>query len=180
MWVDFFVLRLVPTLLCVCAFYFLSGLRNSFAAFVTFSAFILLFTFVQSCSCACIAFLCGNSTANATLAQSIAILIQSLWAGYLININRLPAGTRWIRFLSAQYYAFGGILASEMRGGPYKFNADFNGERVVVLVSGETYLDVIGVKFKHADRNLFALLFYLSGAMICGIVAIAFRYRRRL
>lgn len=179
-WVDFFVLRLVPTLLCVCAFYFLSGLRNSFAAFVTFSAFILLFTFVQSCSCACIAFLCGNSTANATLAQSIAILIQSLWAGYLININRLPAGTRWIRFLSAQYYAFGGILASEMRGGPYKFNADFNGERVVVLVSGETYLDVIGVKFKHADRNLFALLFYLSGAMICGIVAIAFRYRRRL
>jgi len=67
-----------------------------------------------------------------------------------------------------------------MRGGPYKFNADFNGERVVVLVSGETYLDVIGVKFKHADRNLFALLFYLSGAMICGIVAIAFRYRRRL
>ena len=178
-WVDFFVLRLIPTLICVCAFYFLSGLRNSFAAFVTFSAFILLFTFVQSCSCACIAFFCGNSTANATLAQSIVILIQALWAGYLINIKRLPFGSRWIRFLSAQYYAFGGILANEMRGGPYKFNADFNGEQVVVLVSGETYLNVIGVKFKHADRNLFALLFYLSGAMICGIVAITFQHRRR-
>jgi hypothetical protein len=65
--------------------------------------------------------------------------------------------------LSPFYYAWGGILASEMRDPDYLFNADFDGETVVVNVSGTTYLNVIGVQFNYVGRNFIGL----SGFLMC-------------
>jgi ABC-type multidrug transport system ATPase subunit len=176
--IDWLFLRIPPACLAIVVFYFLMGLRLSFTAFFTFLAFILLFILCQSAQCATMTFV-STSTAAATLANTVVLLVDAVFAGFLINVKLLPRGSAWVRYLSPFYFSWGGILASEMRGGPYLFNADFDGQQVKVPVRGATYLNVIGVEYDHVGRNLFGLTGLLCACTLCGLFAIKFGDRIR-
>jgi len=178
--VDWLFLRIPPACLATVIFYFLMGLRLSFTAFFTFLGFILLFILCQSAQCAAMTFV-STSTAAATLANTVVLLVDAVFAGFLINVKLLPRGSAWVRYLSPFYFSWGGILASEMRGGPYLFNADFDGQQVKVPVRGTTYLNVIGVEYDHVGRNLFGMTGLLCACTLCGLFAIKFgdRIRKR-
>ena len=173
---DWFLLRVCPTVLSVSAFYFLMGLRDSFSAFMTFLGLVLLFVFVQSSTCAVMAF-SSKSTAAATLANTVVLLTTAVFAGYLINIKRLPTGSGWVAFFSPFFYAWGGCLASEMKGGPYLFNAVFGSSSVEVPVSGQTYLNVIGVEFDDVERNFIGIVLLLLGLIVIGLITLRFRVK---
>jgi hypothetical protein len=121
----------------------------------------------------------SKSTAAATLANTIVLLVDAVFAGFLINVKLLPRGSAWVRYLSPFYFSWGGVLASEMRGGPYLFNADFDGQQVQVPVRGSTYLNVIGVEYDHVGRNLLGITGLLCGTMFCGLCAIKFGFQKR-
>lgn len=160
--IDWIVLRIPACLSAGAVYYFLFGLRSSFTAFATYMGFLILFSITQSAICACCAFTFRKAS-TATLTNTCILLMSAIFAGYLINAKLLPTGSRWLTFLSPFYYAWGGILASEMRDPDYLFNADFDGETVVVKVSGTTYLNVIGVQFNYVGRNFIGL----CGLSIC-------------
>lgn len=168
---DWFILRIPPALISSIAFYNLIGLRSSFTAFWTFVVYTLLFCCVETAICSLLAYT-FKSTSSATLANSCILLLTATFAGYLVNVSSLPLGAAWVRFVSPFYFAWGGILASEMRGGPYLFNARFGDELVLIQVSGATYLNVIGVKFGDVDRNLFAMVGLLVGLLTFGTLAL--------
>jgi len=170
-WADWFILRIPPAFFASIAFYHLMGLRSSFTAFATFLGFTWLFCLVQSAICSLMTYSC-KSTAAATLANTVILLVTAIFAGYLVNVKTLPEGSAWVRFVSPFFFVWGGILASEMQGGPYLFNARFGSEDVVVPVSGSTYLDVIGVKFDDVNRNLIGMVGLLVALLILGTVAL--------
>ena len=119
----------------------------------------------------------SKSTAAATLANTVVLLTTAVFAGYLINTKRLPTGSGWVAFFSPFFYAWGGCLASEMKGGPYLFNAVFGSSSVEVPVSGQTYLNVIGVEFDDVERNFIGIVLLLLGLIVIGLITLRFRVK---
>ena len=155
--VEIVVLRWTSVILTSISYYWLMGLRVDPCAFFIFLGFALLFSATSTALMSFIQTLCA-STAIATLAGIVCVLVSSLFGGFLINIPTLPGFCRWIRWFSAFFYAWGGMLASEMRDGKYLFDADFDGTDVAVVVSGSTYLNVVGVDPSNIGRDAVALI----------------------
>jgi len=154
---DWILLRIPSSLVSSLIFYFMMDLRQSFGAVLIFIGYIVLFVVVQSNICATMTYISKN-TATATLGTTCILLITAIFSGFLINVKTLPAGAAWVKFVSPFYYVWSGILANEMQGGPYLFNANFDGDLVVVPVSGQTYLDAIGVHFNQVPRNFYCMI----------------------
>ena len=170
---DWALLRIPSSLVSSLIFYFMMDLRQSCGAVLIFIGYIALFVVIQSNTCAILTYI-SKSTATATLGTTCVLLITAIFSGFLINVKTLPAGAAWVKYVSPFYYAWSGILANEMQGGPYLFNANFDGDLVVVPVSGQTYLDAIGVQFSHVTRNLYCMI---ALAVITYILAaVAFRF----
>jgi len=170
---DWLILRMPSSIACSLIFYFMMDLRRSFGAFLVFLGFIALFIVVQSNICAALTFV-TKSTGTATLVNTCILLVSAIFSGFLINVKTIPAGAAWVKFVSPFYYAWSGILASEMQGGPYLFNADFDGDLVVLPVSGQTYLEAIGVSYNHVPRNFYAMLALAVATFV--LAASAFRF----
>tara|TARA_B100001175_G_scaffold1848_1_gene1605 strand:- start:602 stop:1270 length:669 start_codon:yes stop_codon:yes gene_type:complete len=171
--VEIVVLRWTSVVLTSISYYWLMGLRVDPGAFFIFLSFALLFSATSTALMSFIQTLCA-STAIATLVGIVCILLSSLFGGFLINIPTLPGFCRWIRWFSAFFYAWGGMLASEMNDGKYVFDADFDGTDVAVTVSGRTYLNVVGVDPANIGRDLVALCIVIGVYMASAI----FMYRR--
>lgn len=171
--VEIVVLRWTSVVLTSISYYWLMGLRVDPGAFFVFLSFALLFSATSTALMSFIQTLCA-STAIATLVGIVCILLSSLFGGFLINIPTLPGFCRWIRWFSAFFYAWGGMLASEMNDGKYVFDADFDGTDVAVTVSGQTYLNVVGVDPANIGRDLVALCIVIGVYMASAI----FMYRR--
>jgi len=167
------VLRWTSVVLTSISYYWLMGLRVDPGAFFIFLSFALLFSATSTALMSFIQTLCA-STAIATLVGIVCILLSSLFGGFLINIPTLPGFCRWIRWFSAFFYAWGGMLASEMNDGKYVFDADFDGTDVAVTVSGSTYLNVVGVDPANIGRDMVALCIVIGVYMASAI----FMYRR--
>jgi hypothetical protein len=132
------------------------GLRIDPGAFFVFLGFAMLFS------------------ATSLVVGIVKILVSSLFGGFLINIPTLPGFCSWIRWFSPFFYAWSGMLGSEMNDGKYLFDADFDGTNVAVVVSGSTYLNVVGVDPANIGRDAIALIIVLGVYMASAI----FMYRQ--
>jgi ABC-type multidrug transport system ATPase subunit len=173
LFVEIVVLRWTSVVLTSISYYWLMGLRIDPGAFFVFLGFAMLFSATSTALMSFIQTLCA-STAIATLVGIVCVLLSSLFGGFLINIPTLPGFCSWIRWFSPFFYAWGGMLGSEMNDGKYLFDADFDGTNVAVVVSGSTYLNVVGVDPANIGRDAIALIIVLGVYMASAI----FMYRQ--
>jgi len=171
--VEIVVLRWTSVILTSISYYWLMGLRIDPGAFFVFLGFAMLFSATSTALMSFIQTLCA-STAIATLVGIVCVLLSSLFGGFLINIPTLPGFCSWIRWFSPFFYAWSGMLGSEMNDGKYLFDADFDGTNVAVVVSGSTYLNVVGVDPANIGRDAIALIIVIGVYMASAI----FMYRR--
>ena len=65
---------------------------------------------------------------------------------------------RWIQWVSVYRYAWGAMLASEMDDQTFLFDVDdFEGARVTMQVSGQTYLNTFALDPRNVHRDILAL-----------------------
>lgn len=92
------------------AIYFSVGFPLSMYQSSMFTIIIVLLT-IASCSFGFFLSSCSKSTRNASTILAPILITSLLFAGYFINISNLPAGSKWVRLLSFNYWSFGGLIS---------------------------------------------------------------------
>lgn len=103
------------TLLFALPVYWILGLQNDVAKYLTFIAIMLTFSFVAQS----MGFMIGASVPNVTLGQILGPLIIVfflLFGGQLVNLDTLWVGFRWIRFISPIYFSYSALCQNEFTG----------------------------------------------------------------
>ena len=166
-------LRWTSVILSAIPFYWLMGLRSEGEAFLAFLGYALVFSAASTTLMAFLSTLTSH-TSIATLCGIVCVLLSSLFGGFLINIPTLNPFVRWLRYFSTFFYAWGGMLAVEMKETRFAFDAELDGTDIDVGVGGETYLIVVGVDPKNCPRDAAAL----AAITVLYTILVIWRYRR--
>ena len=76
----------------------------------------------------------------------------------VFQIQNVAPYLRWIQWVSVYRYAWGAMLASEMDDQTFLFDVDdFEGARVTMQVSGQTYLNTFALDPRNVNRDILAL-----------------------
>lgn len=77
---------------------------------------------------------------------------------FTVSIQNVAPYLRWIQWVSVYRYAWGAMLASEMDDQTFLFDVDdFEGARVTMQVSGQTYLNTFALDPRNVNRDILAL-----------------------
>ena len=77
---------------------------------------------------------------------------------FTVSIQNVAPYLRWIQWVSVYRYAWGAMLASEMDDQTFLFDVDdFEGARVTMQVSGQTYLNTFALDPRNVHRDILAL-----------------------
>lgn len=153
---DVFFLRASPAALYTVLLYFMMGLRPSAAAFFIFLGLLELFVLCTSSLCTFIS-LVTPSPVVANLVATFTVLFSGMFGGFLVSLTTISPVLGWLQWLSVFRYAWGSMLSNEMDGQRFLFNTEFEGQDIVVEVSGQTYLNTFGLDPKYAPRDAAAL-----------------------
>ena len=173
---DLAALRAVPAFLYAVVLYFMMGLRESAVASFYFLALLELFVACTALLCSFIS-LASPSPAVSNLVATFTLLLAAMFGGFLVNVASIPSSLRWLQWLSVYKYAWGGMLANEMDGQQFLFDTEFEGEDVVVVVSGQTYLNTFSLSPQHAGRDAAALSAIFTILAVASWVALTLRNR---
>lgn len=111
---DLIPLRTVPPILFGSTVYFLIGLYPTVGAFVRFLVCLVVFNLVSASICLVVA-VAFRQAAVANLTASLLILFSMLFAGFLLNRDRMLFLVSWIQYLSAFRYAYEALLVNELK-----------------------------------------------------------------
>jgi ABC-type multidrug transport system ATPase subunit len=167
---DGMLLRVIPAIMFWLPFYYMAGLRTG-AAYAATYAFAL-----QAFNCAIGALSMAVTVASATAGQSsfimnFLLLFSLAFAGFLVNVNSIPAALRWIHYLSPFYFAFEAMTTSELNGQSFTFKYQASPDAPVIEVpdiTGETFLASLGFNTSNTTLDLAILV-----AMYAGFVLLA-------
>lgn len=117
---DGMMLRVIPAILFWIPFYYMAGFRSGAAYASTY-----LFTLVAfNCTIGALsmAVTVGSSTAGqASFFMNFTLLFSLAFAGFLVNIDSIPAALRWLHTISPFYYAFEAMMTNELNGQVFQF-----------------------------------------------------------
>ena len=89
---------------------------------------------------------------------NVCYLFTAMFGGFLVSIQNVAPYLRWIQWVSVYRYAWGAMLASEMDDQTFLFDVDdFEGARVTMQVSGQTYLNTFALDPRNVHRDILAL-----------------------
>ncbi len=111
---DILPLRIVPPFLFGGCVYFLVGLVPGVAEFWKFILTLVLFSLSASSAVFFIS-IAVEDTGLANLVGSLTMLFSLLFAGLLINRDRIPIGLRWLQHLSFFHAAYEALIVNELR-----------------------------------------------------------------
>lgn len=111
---DMLPLRVVPPFLFGGCVYFLVGLVPGVAEFWKFVLTLVLFSLCASSAVFLIS-IAIEDTGVANLVGSLTMLFSLLFAGLLINRDRIPAYLRWLQHLSFFHAAYEALIVNELR-----------------------------------------------------------------
>ncbi|ETS62918.1 hypothetical protein PaG_02684 [Moesziomyces aphidis] len=111
---DIVPLRVVPPLLFGGCVYFLVGLVPGVAEFWKFILTLVLFSLAASSAVFLISIAIAD-TGLANLVGSLTMLFSLLFAGLLINRDRIPYGLKWLQHLSFFHAAYEALIVNELR-----------------------------------------------------------------
>jgi hypothetical protein len=112
---DVIPLRIMPCVVMISISYYLIGFNPSAPTFLKFLA--IMVSFSANCGLYALAIGCAIQEAStATLAASISILFQMLFAGILVNQVQIPAALNWIQYISFFKWAYEACVATDAQG----------------------------------------------------------------
>ncbi|ROV93387.1 hypothetical protein VMCG_08424 [Cytospora schulzeri] len=110
---DIIPLRIIPPILMGIIIYPMTGLKADAAHFFVFLLVLVLFNLAAASICLFIGIVCkDNSVAN--LIGSLVMLFSLLFAGLLLNQDKIPDGAKWLQWLSIFHYAFESLIVNEV------------------------------------------------------------------
>lgn len=153
---DGMMLRVIPAILFWIPFYYMAGLRSGAAYASTY-----LFTLVAfNCTIGALsmAVTVGSSTAGqASFFMNFTLLFSLAFAGFLVNIDSIPAALRWLHTISPFYYAFEAMMTNELNGQVFQFQYQASPTSPPVQVqgvTGQTFLSTLGFVTTNTTLDL--------------------------
>ena len=162
--------KLIPRLIFCTLVYWIVGLRKTQYNFWIFVAIII----AEAMSLAALGLLMASAMPiGAALALGPAcITIFTLFGGIYLNIDSIPAGARWIRFIDPIFYAYSALVSNEFGGDPIAFSCESNTTRC--LETGAAVLELYA--FEDVKVGIQIMAQYL---LQIGIHFLAFNALRR-
>lgn len=112
---DIIPLRIIPPILMGVIVYPMSGLVPDGAHFAKFIIVLVLFNFAAAAICLFIGIVCKDGSV-ANLIGSLVMLFSLLFAGLLLNHNKIPPAAVWLQNLSIFHYGFEALIVNEVLG----------------------------------------------------------------
>ena len=151
-------------------------LRETAGGVLFFLGLLELFVASAALLCSFVA-LSARAPAVSNLVATFTLLLSAMFGGFLVSIDSIPAPLRWLQWLSIYKYAWGGMLSNEMDNQRFLFDTEFEGEDVLVEVSGGTYLNTFGLSPSNRGRDAAALGAILVCLGVASWVTLALRGR---
>lgn len=111
---DIIPLRILPPFILSCIIYYPVGLVPTLEQFWKFVLVLIAFNLVSFGLVLFISLICDD-VGVANLVGSLIMLFNLLFAGLLVNREKLPYGTAWLQDISFYHAAFEGLLINEVR-----------------------------------------------------------------
>eukprot|EP00760_Papus_ankaliazontas_P004836 PhM_4_TR1219/c0_g1_i1/m.72446 len=113
---DFAVLRILPTLMLAVVIYFPMGFRSDFAAnYMWFLTTMVGYNLVMAAQVFCIAMLV-SSFGTGALVSSLLMLCEFVFGGLMIQAKTIPPPLRPLRLASPFFLAFESLMVNELSG----------------------------------------------------------------
>ena len=160
--------KLLPRLVFCTLVYWIVGLRNTVYHFWVFVAIII----AEAMSLTALGLLMASAMpVGAALALGPAcITIFTLFGGIYLNIDSIPAGARWIRFIDPIYYAYSALVANEFGGDNLVFTCESTTTRC--LESGRAVLELYAFQNVKIGIQIMAQLLLQSGIHVLAFRAL--------
>jgi len=110
---DIIPLRIIPPVLLGAIVYPMTGLVPETEKFLVFILVLVLFNFAAAAICLFIGIVCKDGGV-ANLIGSLVMLFSLLFAGLLLNHDKIPAGAVWLQWLSIFHYGFEALIVNEV------------------------------------------------------------------
>jgi ABC-type multidrug transport system ATPase subunit len=149
---DIIPLRIIPPILMGAIIYPMTGLVADVEHFFIFLLALVLFNLAAAAICLFIGIVCKDGGV-ANLIGSLVMLFSLLFAGLLLNHEKIPAAAVWLQYLSIFHYAFEAMIVNEVRYltlTDHKYGLDISVPGSAILSSfgfnnGALWTDVIGL-----------------------------------
>lgn len=110
---DIIPLRIIPPILMGAIIYPMTGLIPDAPHFFTFMLTLVLFNLAAAGICFFIGIVCKDGSV-ANLIGSLVMLFSLLFAGLLLNHNKIPESALWLQSLSIFHYGFEALIVNEV------------------------------------------------------------------
>jgi ABC-type multidrug transport system ATPase subunit/ABC-type multidrug transport system permease subunit len=110
---DILPLRVIPPILMGSIVYPMTGLVAASDNFFKFIVILVLFNLAAAAICLFIGILCKDGGV-ANLIGSLVMLFSLLFAGFLLNREKIPSSAVWLQKISIFHYAFEALIVNEV------------------------------------------------------------------
>ncbi|KAI0380351.1 hypothetical protein F5Y04DRAFT_103952 [Hypomontagnella monticulosa] len=110
---DIIPLRIIPPILMGAIIYPMTGLIPDAPHFFTFMLVLVLFNLAAAAICLFIGIVCKDGGV-ANLIGSLVMLFSLLFAGLLLNHDKIPDAALWLQSLSIFHYGFEALIVNEV------------------------------------------------------------------
>ncbi|KAI1329767.1 hypothetical protein F5Y16DRAFT_81260 [Xylariaceae sp. FL0255] len=110
---DIIPLRIIPPILMGAIIYPMTGLIPDAPHFFTFMLTLVLFNLAAAGICLFIGIVCKDGGV-ANLIGSLVMLFSLLFAGFLLNHDKIPAYALWLQSISIFHYGFEALIVNEV------------------------------------------------------------------
>ncbi len=110
---DIIPLRIIPPILMGAIIYPMTGLIPDAPHFFIFMLTLVLFNLAAAAICFFIGIVCKDGGV-ANLIGSLVMLFSLLFAGLLLNHNKIPDAALWLQSLSIFHYGFEALIVNEV------------------------------------------------------------------
>lgn len=163
---DIVPLRIIPPILMGIIIYPMTGLKADVGHFFVFILVLVLFNLAAAAICLFIGIVCkDNSVAN--LIGSLVMLFSLLFAGLLLNQDKIPDGAKWLQWLSIFHYAFESLIVNEVS----KLTLVDKKYGLDITVPGAAILSSFGFDNSAMWRDVICLGAYAAGFVVLAYAA---------
>jgi ABC-type multidrug transport system ATPase subunit/ABC-type multidrug transport system permease subunit len=112
---DLLLLRFIPSIIIGSTGYWMTGLNHSASLFFQFLLIIVIFNWTVSIYQMLLAAI-FEDLSTAILYGGLFILFNLAFAGFLLNLNNIPAVIRWLKWICPSKYALEAVASEQLKG----------------------------------------------------------------
>ena len=163
---DIVPLRIIPPILMGSILYPMTGLVPDAPHFFKFILVLVLFNLAAAAICLFIGIVCKDQGV-ASLIGSLVMLFSLLFAGFLLNHDKIPKSALWLQTLSIFHYGFESLIVNEVTYltlTDRKYGLD-------ITVPGATILSSFGFDTQALWPDVINLAIFASAFIILAYIA---------